>query len=151
MNELTKIVLSSFHPYHKAMLPNLHVPINCLTILKWMKMAGSSNYTSFPYRIQFTYIFVYTLCLSKINLQSRPLLWVLYSLIKISIYNSQNKLEFNMYKIKFMFPIHTCFLLLNVLSLWVAPSLTQARSLRVIPDSSYLLVPRTQFVTKFVT
>lgn len=45
MNELTKIVLSSFHPNHKAMLPNLCVPVNCLTILKWMKMAGSSNYT----------------------------------------------------------------------------------------------------------
>lgn len=123
MNELTKIVLSSFHPYHKAMLPNLHVPINCLTILKWMKMAGSSNYTSFPYRIQFTYIFVYTLCLSKINLQSRPLLWVLYSLIKISIYNSQNKLEFNMYKIKFMFPIHTRFLLFKC-SFFVSGTIT---------------------------
>lgn len=70
MNELTRIILSSFYPYDKVMLPNLFIPIidfnKCLTILKRMKKVYSSNCTCSPWVIQFLYIFIYTLCLPKI-------------------------------------------------------------------------------------
>lgn len=70
MNELTRIILSSFHPYDKAMFPNLLMPIidfnKCLTILKRIKMVNSSNCTCSPWMIQFIYISIYTLCFPKI-------------------------------------------------------------------------------------
>ena len=77
VNELTRIISSSFSPHHRSKFPNFFLPTvdpqYVLTFVKWTKKAYSSNCICSRWTIQFIYSSIYVLCLTRIELQFRPL------------------------------------------------------------------------------